>query len=242
MAATAAAGVPVTPAPVATPAPDRSPSPAATGAPTATAVAGVGPTPDPPSPTPVATPAGNIEDYWSDAQGFFLERDWLSALDFLNLVLRIDPRWESATITTMLVNIHAALGAQALASGQVMTAIDEFSAVLALQPGNRTIGELIVRMEELVSPFNVPNVTVRQALQSSLMGYANRLNDAEKVCLAAEMLVAAVDAALPDSKIAYRLYKRRGRRVSNRIMTASSSTPWNRCQATSSIRPNWGSG
>lgn len=208
VAATAAAGVPVTPAPVATPAPDASPSPAATGAPTATAVAGVGPTPDPPSPTPVATPAGNIEDYWSDAQGFFLERDWLSALDFLNLVQRIDPNWESTTVTTMLVDIHAALGAQALASGQVMTAIDEFSAVLALQPGNRTIGELIVRMEDFVSPFNVPNVTVRQALQSSLMGYADRLIDAEKVCLAAEMLVAAVNL-LPDSEIAYRLYEAR---------------------------------
>ena len=216
MAATAVAVVPVTPDPAVTPASDASPSPPATGAPTATAAAAGGPTPAPPSPTPTpvasptpaATPAGNIEDYWSDAQSFFLERDWLSALDFLNLVQRIDPGWESATVTTMLVEIHAALGAQALASGLVMTAIDEFSAVLAVQPGNRTIGELIARMEDFQSPFNVPNFTVRQALQSSLMRYADRLTDAEKVCLAAEMLAAAVNL-LPDSESAYRLYEAR---------------------------------
>ena len=134
MAATAVAGAVVTPDPAATPTSDASPSPAATGAPTATAAAGVVPAPPSPtpaaSPAPVATPAGDIEDYWSDAQSFFLERDWLSALDFLNLVQRIDPNWESATVTTMLVEIHAALGAKALAGGQVVSAIDEFSAVL----------------------------------------------------------------------------------------------------------------
>jgi serine/threonine-protein kinase len=189
-----------------TPEPDAGPSPAATGTPTA--AAGVGPTPVPPSPTPVATPAGDIEEYWSDAQSFFLERDWSSALDFLNLVQRIDPGWESTTVTTMLVEIHAALGAKALAAGQVMAASDEFSAVLALQPGNQTIGELIVRMEDFMSPFNAPNVAARQALQGSLMRYADRLTDAEKVCLAAEMLAAAV-TLLPDSESAYRLYEAR---------------------------------
>jgi Tol biopolymer transport system component len=108
----------------------------------------------------------------------------------------------------MLVEIHAALGAKALAAGQVMAASDEFSAVLALQPGNQTIGELIVRMEDFMSPFNAPNVAARQALQGSLMRYADRLTDAEKVCLAAEMLAAAV-TLLPDSESAYRLYEAR---------------------------------
>jgi len=161
-----------------------------------------------PSPAPVATPAGNIEDYWNDAQSFFLERDWLSARDFLNLVQRIDSTWELETVSTMLVEIHAALGAKALAGGRVTAAIDEFTAVFALQPDNRTVGELITRLNDFLSPFNVPNLTVRQALQNSLVRYADRLTDAEKVCLAAEMLAAAVNL-LPDSESAYRLYEAR---------------------------------
>ncbi len=198
-----ASPAPATPTPdAATPVTDLAvTTPAADGA--ATPVVAVTPSPEepvtmPPFETPPPTPAGDIENYWREAEDAFAAEDWRVAVDFYTLVRRINPEYERDTLVAHLFESRLGLVAEYLAAADYAAAARELDQALALRPDD----ESVVRVQRALAALlavapEADNLQARQNLWSTLVNYAGQLASDERYCSAASQLNAAL-AILPD--------------------------------------------
>ncbi len=169
--------------------------PAVTTAPTPTAQAqsGTPPKSERPSPTPTQAPppAVPLESAWDDAQAFYEERDWQSALDWLTIVRRIDGKFEQARVESMLVRSYIGLASQVSLRGQWERALTYIDEALKLQPSNQVLIGMRTATESLADATAETRNGARAQLQGVYRGYAEELATAGDLCGAAEQMDAA---------------------------------------------------
>jgi Tol biopolymer transport system component len=145
-------------------------------------------TPNGPTPTPTQAPppAVPLASAWADAQAFFAERDWQSALDWLIMVRRIDEKFEQAQVETMLVRSYMALAGQVSLRGQWARALEYLDAALVLQPTNEVLVALHDATEALSVATAETRPVAREGLQAVVQRYAEMLATDGDLCGAAE--------------------------------------------------------
>lgn len=154
-------------------------------------------TPTPvPSATPVATPAGDINAYWADAQDAFDARDWQEAESWLTLVQRIDPGFEQAPVTAMRYTSAMQLGAGATRSGDFGAARDAFARAVALAPDQSSAQALLRTTQEMIAAeANGGEAALEQArgdLRTAHTSYGAALVSRSQFCDASDHLDAAL--------------------------------------------------
>jgi len=148
--------------------------------------------------TPLPTPAGDIENYWREAQDAFAVEDWRVAVDLYTLVRRINPDYERDVLTVNLFESRVSLAAEYLAGGELAAAARELDQALALRPDD----EAVVRVQRALSALlavapDGDDLLARQNLWGVLVSYAEQLAGREHFCSAVAQLTAAL-AILPD--------------------------------------------
>lgn len=141
--------------------------------------------------TPGPTPVGNIASFWEDAQAFYDERDWESALQWLTLVQRIDPEFEKDAVETMRSDILVQLGADATTRGDLDTAQLYFEEAQQLNPTNLSLTSLQRATTAWLEAEPEERETPARTLQLAHSVYGQSLARRGRVCDAADFLAAA---------------------------------------------------
>lgn len=145
-------------------------------------------------PAVLPTPAGQIDDYWEQAQDAYASQDWQTALDYIMLVQRIDNTYQAETINAILFDVYTGLAANALARSDFAAADAQLGKALALRPD----AEPVLRIRAALALDSAATVAARRDLWRRLVDYAEQLAQAEAFCAAADQLAAAI-SVLPDS-------------------------------------------
>jgi hypothetical protein len=160
------------------------------------------------TPTPAPPPAVPLASAWDDAQAFFDERDWQSALEWLIIVRRIDGRYEAQRIDAMLVTSYVGLATEATLANQLEQALDFLDKALELQsdaPGLAALRQATVTFAEAAGEARG---RARRSLRDAHADYAAVLMDADLPCVALEQITAAslilAGPDLLDQEAAYR--------------------------------------
>ncbi|MFO7632406.1 MAG: protein kinase [Caldilinea sp.] len=153
-----------------------------------------------PDTAPPPTPAGNLQDYWAEAEDAYAVQDWQVALDYYTLVRRIDPEYERELTTGRLFDIRVGLAAENLAADQLDAAAKELDQALALRPDAEPVVRIQRALEALLTAEPADALPVRQSLWGALVNYGGQLAEGERYCSAAGQLTAAV-AILPDGAV-----------------------------------------
>ncbi|HXF62346.1 MAG TPA: hypothetical protein VNK95_12060, partial [Caldilineaceae bacterium] len=166
-------------------------------------------TPDPPAtPSPVPPPAVPLESAWADAQAFFAERDWQSALDWLTIVRRIDDTYERAQVDSMLRTAYVGLVTQETVAGRYEEALRLLDEALKLLPEDPTLLSLRQATAQALSAEGEERSQAQRSLQAVYADYAAALMAAGEPCAAADQAAAALQllagAELVDQQAAYR--------------------------------------
>ena len=169
---------------------------AETSAPLPTPVRAETVAPTPSGPTPTATvelpPAVPLASAWEDAQAFYLEQDWESALDWLIMVRRVDDEFEQARVESMMVVSYAGLATEASLRGQYARAVELWERALELEPENRDLLALYEATAAMAEGDQAERASTREVLQEAHANYAESLYLANEPCAAAEQINAAV--------------------------------------------------
>jgi len=182
----------VTPAPAVPPAVSPAASPAANG--TADITGNITASVTVPAQTPqiVPTPSGDVRSYWADAEAAYQDGDWRNTLEFMTLARRIDPDYQGATGDQMLFESRVGLAAEAIAGGQLDTALEHLDAAVALRPDAGRVNTIQAALGALLAPGTLNISMARWTLATALGSYARDLLNAEHPCAAADQLQAAV--------------------------------------------------
>jgi hypothetical protein len=156
--------------------------------PAAAPVATVGPTP---TPSPVPPPAVPIGSAWDDAQAFFAEREWQSALDWLTIVRRIDEEFEARRVSEMLATSYVGLATEAMVANRWEDAVTLLDEAVRLRPDAETISGLRAATRAFLAAGDAGRDAARRTLQAAHVAYAAAQDDAGDPCLAEEQIAAA---------------------------------------------------
>lgn len=166
--------------------------------PTPTALVTDAPTPAPtptgptPTPTQVPPPAVPLTSAWDDAQAFYAEQDWQSALDWLIVLRRVDPEFERERVESMVVVSYAGLATEASLRGQYERAQALWEEALEVDPGNEYLVALEAATAAMADGDQAERASAREVLQEAHANFAEALFAAGEPCAAAEQVSAAV--------------------------------------------------
>ncbi len=144
-----------------------------------------------PTPTPAPPPAIPLESAWADAQSFFDDRDWKSALDWLLIVQRIDPEFEATQVASMLVTSYLGLATEATAAGDLDEAVANLESALALDAESELVQEMHDATVALVEAETDERAEAQRTLRAIHVDYAETLL-ARDPCAAAAQIDAAI--------------------------------------------------
>lgn len=171
---------------------------------------------EPPSAEPPATvtPDLSLESAWDDAQFFFDQRDWASAITYLTLIHRRDPDYNEQ-VEEMLVTSYVGLATdeiadafaeRAPADAQLAEAVDFLDKALAVKEVP-AVASIRAALESYRNATDAQQTGARRSLRTAHASYAESLAEADEYCGATEQLTAALnvlyDAALADQQAAY---------------------------------------
>lgn len=144
------------------------------------------------TPTEVPPPAVPLASAWDDAQAFYAEQDWQSALDWLIVLRRVDQEFERERVESMLVVSYAGLATEASLRGQYDRAAALWENALAIDPDNEYLLALERGTQVMGEGDQAELASAREVLQEAHASYAEALFIAGEPCAAAEQMNAAV--------------------------------------------------
>lgn len=143
------------------------------------------------TPAPAPPPAVPLDSAWSDAQAFFDEREWQSALDWLLIVRRIDEEFQAQRVVSMLVTVYVGLATEATVAGDLNVALTHLDNALRLDPDSALLREMTAATRALAEADVGERAEPRRVLQGIHVDYAASLLENEP-CAAVDQLAAAL--------------------------------------------------
>ena len=162
-------------------------------------------TPPPPTPTPgptatptvAPTPAVYLPTTWQEAQDFYTEHDWPSALDKLILVRRVDKNFERVRVEQMMVTSYVSLAADAVVGRQWKAATDYLEDALKIQADARNLIALRDALKTMTTVTPEDRPAAELSLQEALVAQAESIA-ADEPCPAAAQMNAALSVSFSE--------------------------------------------